>query len=132
MGGDRRGSSKTVAVDHKLLHLETQQSASDARIDALEERLHTQHQRLIMLQLQAEDSENMCRKNNVSIRGILQATVGSGLRETVPSLTSYPLTPWLNWTTCIGLPLLANLPKLTLGRFVPATSFQNKDILRAA
>lgn len=75
--------SKVDATDHKFLHLETQQGMTDARIDAMEERLNIQHQRLIMLQLQVEDSENRSRRNNVRIRGIPDTTAASVLRDTV-------------------------------------------------
>lgn len=75
--------SKTVAKDQKLINLETQQGVVDARMDAMEERLHIQHQRLIRLQLQTEDSENRSRRNNVRIRVIPEAVAGSGLRDSV-------------------------------------------------
>lgn len=47
-----------------------QGKANTPRIDMLEEKLKTQHQKMLAIQLQAEEAENRSRRNNIRIKGV--------------------------------------------------------------
>lgn len=66
----------------RLCSCESLQTSTDARISVLESELKLQHQKLLILQLQAEDSENRGRKNNVGIKGISETIKTPDLRKT--------------------------------------------------
>lgn len=74
---------KTVVTEQKVTYLETQQETTNARLEVLQEKLYIQHQRLIMLQLQAEESEN---RSNVRVRGIPETVMGPDLRKAVTDI----------------------------------------------
>lgn len=74
--------AKLELMDKRLCSCESLQSSADARIDLLERKLKSQHQKLLILQLQAEDSENRSRRNNVRIKGISETIKTPDLRKT--------------------------------------------------
>lgn len=76
---------KLEVMDKRLGSCELSQSSADARIDVLERLLKTQHQKLLMLQLQAEDSENRSRRN-IRIKGIPEIIKAPELRNTVTEI----------------------------------------------
>lgn len=69
-------------MDKRLCSCESLQSSADARIDLLERKLKSQHQKLLILQLQVEDSVNRSRRNNVRIKGISETIKTPDLRKT--------------------------------------------------
>lgn len=52
----------------------------------IEEKLNKQYQRLVMLQLQSEESENRSRRNNIRIKGVPEDIEGPALKDRVVSI----------------------------------------------
>lgn len=83
--------AKVVAVDDRVHNLEKLQGTSDTRLEMIEEKLQKQHQRLVMLQLQSEESENRSRRNNIRIKGVPEDIEGPALRDTVMAILNQVL-----------------------------------------
>lgn len=79
-------TAKLEVMDKRLCSCESLQSSADARIELLERKFKTQHQKLLMLQLQAEESENRSRRNNVRIKGVPEIIKTPDLRKTVTDI----------------------------------------------
>lgn len=76
-------TAKLEVMDKRMGICESSQSSADARIELLERKFKTQHQKLLQLQLQAEEFENRSRRNNVRIKGIPETIKPPELRKTV-------------------------------------------------
>ncbi|PIO28748.1 hypothetical protein AB205_0221580 [Aquarana catesbeiana] len=78
-------------VDERVTVLESSASTSDARIAAMEQEQRGFRRHLVDIQLKLDDGENRSRRNNLRLRGIPEATMGSDLRATVVAILNQVL-----------------------------------------
>lgn len=78
--------SKIEMINCKLHSCEISQEKTDARLNDLEKKCKTQHQRLVTLELQFEETENRSRRNNLRKKGIPENVVVTELRQTVTDI----------------------------------------------
>lgn len=90
---------KVDTVEERVIDLETSTSATDARITTLELEQQSFCRHLVEVQLRLDDGENRSRLNNLRLRGIPEATMGSDLHATVTVILNQilgkpPLRSW--------------------------------------
>lgn len=78
--------SKIEVINCKLHSCEISQEMTVARLNDLEKKCKTQHQRLVTLQLQFEETENRSRRNNLRIKGIPENVAVTELRQTATDI----------------------------------------------
>lgn len=78
-------------VEERVTVLKSSTSTSDARIASMEQEQRGFCRHLVEIQLKLDDGENRSRRNNLRLRGIPEATMGSDLRATVVAILNQVL-----------------------------------------
>lgn len=128
---------KVEVIDQKMQRCEEMQEA-DTRIAMLEEEVKTQYQRMVAIQLQAEEAENRSRRNNIRIKGIPETVPASELRETVMTMLNKilenPLDTHIELDRVHRVPTMRYHAQITPRDIVCRVHFfrVKEDIIRAA